>query len=129
MIGKTIKSILYNNGALTTLVPSSKIFPYVMDEGTQMPFIVYIIDSVEPEYSKGGWHKDDVTFSVMSFAVTYPALQPIASAIRTAMEWNRTGSGTQEIQNIYMTGFDEGFILETNAFFNRLTFKVQINSY
>lgn len=129
MIGATIKSILYNNGTLTSLVPNTKIFPYVMDPDTAMPFMVYTIDSVDSEYSKAGWERDVIEFSVMSFATTYPGLQPIVSAIRSAMEFNRTGYGTQVISNIYLTGFDEGFILETNAFYNKLTFKTEIKTY
>jgi hypothetical protein len=129
MIGKTIKSILYNSGTLTSLVPTTKIFPYVMDEGTQMPFVVYTIDSVDPDNSKGGWASDEVTFSVMSFATTYPLLQPIVSAIRGAFQGTRVNVGTEQGGRIDMSGFDEGFILETNAFFNKLTFKVIINKY
>jgi hypothetical protein len=129
MIGKSIKSILYSNGTLTTLVPTAKIFPYVMDEGTQMPFIVYTIDSVESSYDKGGWSSDLITFSVMSFAPTYPQLQPIVSAVRGAIEGRHAAVGTESIGRIDMASFDEGFILETNAFFNKLTFKLIINNY
>ena len=44
MIGKTIKSILAGNGTLTALVAATKIFPYVVNEGTTMPAIVYTIE-------------------------------------------------------------------------------------
>jgi hypothetical protein len=129
MIGKTIKSLLYNSNALTALVPSAKIFPYVMDENTQMPFVVYTIDSIETENNKGGWASDLITFSVMSFATTYPLLQPIVSAVRGAIEGYHAPVGTENAGRIDLYGFDEGFILETNAFFNKLTFKVIINNY
>jgi hypothetical protein len=129
MIGKTIKSILYNNGTLTSLVPTSRMFPYVMNEDTVLPAIVYTIESVSPVYSKGGWMGDEILFAVHSFADDYPTLQSIVSAIRNGFEWNRSGSGTQSIQNIELNSMDEGYDQNSDVFLNRLTFKVIINKY
>lgn len=129
MIGKTIKSILAGNTALTALVPASRMFPYVMNEGTILPAIIYTVDSLAPDYSKGGWMLDEVNFSVASFADDYSELQTVVSAIRTALELNQTGAGTQSINRIYLTGMDESFDPEQNVFGNRLNFIVKINKY
>lgn len=129
MIGKTIKSILAGNTALTALVPASRMFPYVMNEGTILPAIIYTVDSLAPDYSKGGWMLDEVNFSVASFADDYAELQTVASAIRTALELNQIGAGTQSINRIYLTGMDESFDPEQNVFGNRLNFIVKINKY
>jgi hypothetical protein len=129
MIGKTIKSILAGNNALIALVPDAKIFPYVMNEKTELPAIVYYIDAVTPEYTKGGWALDTIDFSIWSFARSYDSLQAIVSAERTALELNRTGAGSQNINYIYCTGMDEGYDQGADVFFNKLMFNVKINSY
>jgi hypothetical protein len=128
MIGKTIKSILTGNSSLVALV-GTKIFPYVMNESTTMPAVVYTIDSMEPEYTKGGWVNDSVTFTVNSFAKDYTGLQSVVSAVRTALELNHTGSGTQSINRIYLIGFNEGYDGQSDVFFNSLIFNVIINTY
>jgi len=129
MIGKTIKSILVNNGTLTALVPVTRIFPYVMNEDTVLPAIIYSINSVSPEYNKGGWALDTISFSVHSFAKDYAALQTVVSAVRGALEWNRTGSGNESIGNILLESMDEGYDLTNDVFGNKLTFTVKTNKY
>ena len=128
MIGKTIKSILANNSALIALVPATKIFPYVMNEGTTLPAIVYTINSVEPEYART-WVNDSIEFSVHSFSKDFDNLQLIVSAIRTALELNQTGAGSQDINRIYLTGMNEDYIEGADVFANTLTFNVKINTY
>jgi hypothetical protein len=129
MIGKTIKSILTTNAALIALVPAVKIFPYVINEDTTAPVIVYSIDSLDPEYTQGGWACDTVTFSVHSFAKDYNSLSLIVSAVRTALELNQTGYSTQNINRIYLRSMDEGYDQAADIFGNKLTFEVKINSY
>lgn len=129
MIGKTIKAALTANSALMALVPATKIFPYAANENTDMPMIVYTIDSVSPDYNKGGWANDEVVFSIYSSATDYPVLQTIVSAIRTALELYKVGAGTQEIGQITMISFQEDVIPDFTGFYNKLTFKVTVNTY
>jgi hypothetical protein len=130
MIGKTINSILTNNAALTALVPVLNIYPYAANENTTLPAIIYRIDSLSPEYNKGGWANDMIEFSIYSAAKDYSQLQDVVSAIRTALELNRTGYSTQEINYIYLVSMDEDYDSgQGGTFFNKLTFKVVINKY
>src|SRR3989337_1622845 len=119
MIGKTIKSILAGNSTLTAIVPAIRIFPYVMNEDTTLPAIVYTIDSVDPDYNKGGWAGDMIAFSVHSFTKDYPSLQTLSSAIRTALELNKTGSGTQDINPIYLSSMAEGYDQGADTFYTK----------
>ena len=128
MIAKTIKSLLAGESTLTALI-GTKIFPYVMNEDTSLPAVVYSIDSVTPEYTKGGWALDRVEFTVHSFSGSYDELQDVSGAIRTALELKRTGAGTEDINRIYLSGQDEGYDNEAGVFFNKLTFNVVTNSY
>lgn len=129
MIGKTIKAILTGNSTLTALVTATKIFPYVMNEDTDIPCIIYSIGSIEPEYSKKEWVLDNISFTVTSFDRDYGDLQTIVSAVRGALELSSTGSGTQDINRIYLRGFEEGYDVGADVFYTRLTFGVKINTY
>jgi len=129
MIGKTIKAIITTNAPLIALVPAANMFPYVMNEDTSLPAIIYTIDSISPEYTKGGWVNDVISFSVHSFDKDYGTLQSIVSAIRTALEMNKTGTGTQNIGFITLESFDEGYDQGGDIFYNKLTFSVTINTY
>jgi hypothetical protein len=129
MIGKTIKAALVANAPLMALVPATKIFPYVANEDTSMPMIVYTIDSITPVYNKREWAFDDIVFSVYSSAIDYTSLQTIVSAIRTALEGYKTGAGTQDINRMYLVSFYENVIPDFTGFYNKLTFKVTINTY
>jgi hypothetical protein len=129
MIGKTIKSILTSNVPLMALVPATKVFPYMANENTAMPAIVYTVDTINPQYTKAGWASDDVTFSVYSSAVDYASLQTIVSAIRTAMEMNNAGAGTQNIGMIMLDSFEEDALPDWLGFYNKLTFKTTVKKY
>lgn len=129
MIGKTINSLLTGNGTLTALVASTKIYPYVMNEDTTLPAIVYTIDGITPVYSKGGWVNDEISFSVLSFSKDYNQLQSIVSAVRGALELKSTGYSTQNINRIYLVGQEEGYDNGPDEFFNKLNFTVTINTY
>jgi len=129
MIGKTIKSIITTDVSLIALVPAVRMFPYVMNEDTPLPALVYTIDSIAPDYNKGGWANDSVSFSIHSFARSYDSLQSIVSAVRSALEMTNTGSGTQDIGMITLISFEEGYDQGADVFYNKLTFNLIINTY
>jgi hypothetical protein len=129
MIGKVITSLLTANTSLLALVPAARIFPYVMNEHTPMPAIIYTIDSLNPTYTKDGWAVDEIPFSVVSFSKDYAILQDIVIQVRLALEWNEGSFDDVTIKRIYVTGMAEGFNLTESVFMNRLSFKVEMNSY
>lgn len=129
MIGKVIQSLLAANENLMVLVPEASIFPYVLNEDTKLPAIVYTIDGSEPEYTKDGWVGDGVSFSVISLSDNYNTLQSIVLEVRSALELEK---GTIEgilIEKIYMSGLKEGFNLTENVFANILSFTVVMKGY
>lgn len=128
MIGKTIKSLLTGDATLVLLV-ANKIYPYVMNEDTDLPAVVYTIESLDPCYNKQGWANDEISFAVHSFAKDYSVLQSVVSAVRGALELKNTGYGTQEISMIYLTGQEEGYDNGADAFYNKQNFKLIINTY
>jgi hypothetical protein len=129
MIGKVIKSILSNDATLTALVAVDNICPYFLNENTELPAIVYIIDGLKPDYNKDGWVLDGCSFSVISLSNNYTSLQAIVAAIRDAMELTRGTIEGITIQPIYITNMDEGYDLASDIFANKLSFNVNVINY
>jgi len=129
MIGKVIKSLLIANADLLALVPEASIFPYVLNENTALPAIMYMIDGSSPEYTKDGWAYDEVSFSVISMSENYNTLQDIVIQVRDALEWKRGDFDDITIEWIRVSGLSEGFNLTENVFMNRLSFTVNMKSY
>jgi len=129
MIGKVISTLLKANASLLALVDTGSIFPYVINEDTDTPAIVYSVDSITPEYTKDGWTGDVNTFSVISIENDYASLQAIVTQVRAALEW-KTGTTENVVYwNIMMTSQEEAYNIATDVFVNKLTFEVQVISY
>ena len=122
MTGLTIAKLLKAHPGLLALVSAANIFPYVAQEKTPLPFIIYTVDSVTPDYTKDGWAEDNVTFSVGCVSEDYATLQNIAAEIRDALEL-QSDTNTKKIR---MTGQVEGFNLGENAFINKQTFEIEV---
>lgn len=129
MIGKAIASILTSHASLTALVSANDMYPYVINENTDLPAIIYTIDSVVPEYDKDGWVGDDVTFSVTTFDDDYAVLQSIASQVRNALEWETGLVEGITLGRIRQAGFLEGYNINENVYVNKLTFNVYVTGY
>lgn len=129
MIGKVIKSLLDGNAALNALVPTLNRYPYVLNENTPLPAIIYTVDSILPVYDKQGWIGDECTFSVVSFSDNYASLQSISLQVRVALELKDGTYEAIKIRNIYLTGQSEGYNINENVFLNKLTFSTVILSY
>ena len=129
MIGKVIAHLLKDNAALLALVPTANIYPYVINENTPLPAIVYTIDSVTPGYDKQGWIGDECTFSVVTFSDNYASLQDISLQVREALELLKGTNESITIQNIYLTGQTEGYNINEDVFLNKLTFSTVVIDY
>lgn len=129
MIGEVIYNLLSTDVALTALVPATKIFPYVLNESTVLPAIIYTIDTVSPEYTKDGWAQDDTTFSVTSLSKDYNNLQEIVTAVRRALEMERGIVAAITIQHIHLSGMTEGYSINEDVFANRMSFNVNVIKY
>jgi hypothetical protein len=127
MIGKAIHTLLETNAALVALVPVANFYPYVMNENTVLPALVYTIDSVSPNYDKDNWHGDDYQFSVISFSTNYSNLQAIALQVRVALERKKGTTDAIKYEYIYLDSqTEEGFI---DGFSNKLVFRVNVIGY
>jgi hypothetical protein len=123
MIGKVIATLLKENTALIALVPEVNIYPYVINENTQLPAIIYTVDNLDTVYDKDGWCQDDWRFSVISFSDNYSTLQNIVEQIRLSLELKRGTDEGIDYKQIYLTGQSEGYNISEDVFMNKLTFE------
>jgi hypothetical protein len=127
MIGKAIHSLLEANAALVALVPVASFYPYVMNENTDLPALVYTIDGVNPKYDKDTWHGDEYAFSVTSFSNNYSNLQAIALQVRVALERKKGTTDSIKYEYIYLDSqTEEGYI---DGYSNKLTFSINVVGY
>lgn len=129
MIGKVITKLLTDNTDLTDLVAADKIYPYIINEDTPLPAIVYRVQSMTPEYTKDGWVKDDCVFIVESFDDNYNHLMEIAYQVRDALELKRGTEKETMFGRIVCTDQEEGYFINENVYMNRLLFRVDIMGY
>jgi len=127
MIGLYIAYLLKANTSLTALVPAGNIYPYICNENTKLPAIIYTIDSLIPEYTKDGWVHDVCAFSVESFSADYSNLQLISRQVRAALELKTGTYKGMTIWSILLVGQDEEGYLD--GFSNKLYFEVKISDY
>ena len=129
MIGVLITKLLNDSAALLALVDSTDIYPYIINEDTELPAMIYTIDGTEAEYSKDGWAYDTVSFSVSAFTNDYASLQAIVAEIRDALEWESGTYLTYTYWNIMLTSLSEGYSISENVYMNKLSFEVKITTY
>lgn len=127
MIGKEITELLKANTDLTDIVPGANIFPYIINEDTPLPTIIYTINGSAPDYNKTGYAGEMVRFTVLCLSRNYAQLQDIINEARAALEF-KTGSG-RIINKIYLTGCDESFNLSEEVYIAKLNFETYINFY
>jgi hypothetical protein len=129
MIGKVIKSLLEDSATLIAIVPTARIYPYVKNEGTDFPAIIYTIDGITVEYTKDGWANDELSFTVHAASRDYGELQDIVSAVRAALEWENGTVEDIDIGRIYLNSMKEYFDFEVSVFVNSLSFNVNVINY
>ena len=126
MIGLSIAKLLKAHQALVPgLVLSDSIFPYVANENTPLPIIIYTIDGMDSLYTKDGWVGDEISFSVISLSEDYASLQSIVKEVRNALLMEKD-TYTRRFETV---GMQEGFSITENVFMNKLSFQVKIDSY
>ncbi len=129
MIGKLIANRLKASPALLLLVSTNNIYPYVANEGTTAPLIIYVIESLDPVYDKDGWVQDECNFNVITYADNYSDLQDIAKEVRAALELQTGVYEGISVRKIYLRAQSEGYSINEDLFVNRLSFRTIITDY
>ena len=102
--GKAVYGILSTNSGVTDLV-STNIFPEIAEQETATPFIVYQLQSVDPEDTHDGPSKlDEVRFEFICYADTYNKAADVGVAVRAALD---RVSGTYNGVNVESVQFND----------------------
>ena len=67
-------------------VLEKRIFPLVAEEGTEYPYLIMKLESIQPAYSKDGRLYDNLTVSVSVFAKDYKTVVNIQESVRNLLE-------------------------------------------
>jgi hypothetical protein len=121
MINKALNYLLKADSTLSSLVGSS-IYPIVMPEGTEAPCVVYFRDSLSPVYDKSGDVVDEEEVSVLCFSKDYPESISIIAAVRDALEGVKGDQAGVNILLARVRKGEEGYDVDSDTFFQKLTF-------
>ena len=102
--GKAVYGILSTNSGVTDLV-STRIFPEIAEQEAATPFIVYQLQSVDPEDTHDGPSKlDEVRFEFICYADTYDTAADVGVKVRAALD---RVSGTYNGVNVESVQFND----------------------
>lgn len=88
LIGKHIYSVLISDSNVSNIV-GERVFPLVIEEGSERPFVVFNDINVAGEYSKDGWGGDTTQVSVMCVADKYESAADLAENVRITLEQSK----------------------------------------
>jgi hypothetical protein len=106
MIGKLIYSRLSTDGAILAYV-GSKIYPDIVPQNVQYPFVVYTItNSIPVDYKDGQSNLEEISIQVDVYTQNYDDTQDLANLIRNRLDrFVGTVEGV-EVQSIKYTASD-----------------------
>lgn len=108
-IGKLIHSALLSDTYTYSYV-NNRIFPLVVDDGTQYPFIYYSRMNVYPENGdKDGWCDDKVQFQINVESDDYDESCQIADYVRDIFENSIITNSELSMKRAHMTSISEQF--------------------
>lgn len=112
-----INEILSENSALTTLIGSDKIFPMIVNEDTELPYLATSLARVGTDDIKGNAAGFDYGLvNVNVHASNYDDLETISTAVRTAMDnlSFTTDAGYTFTRISFSTAFDRPDLFTTD---------------
>ena len=104
--GKALYSILTSDSDVNAIV-GTRVYPQIAAQGASFPFIVYLLDDLEPSDTKSGVSTlDEVRYEIVAAAETYAVLADLTEKIRTALDrYTGTVAGVV-IDSIQFTDLD-----------------------
>lgn len=121
MIGRVIFELLSQNLELRKLV-GNKVFPVVIQEDIEFPYVVYRRSRLIPSYTKDNYATDDTVYvDVIAVAEDYMSSLNLAQAIRCALEGKKGQYDDIDIINIELEDSQED---GEDVFVQGLTFKI-----
>ena len=89
--GLSVISYLYDkiqDSSVLTSALGNRIFPLVAKQGTDFPYLIMKLESIQPAYSKDGRLHDNITVSISVYDKDYVTVVNIQELIRNLLESN-----------------------------------------
>lgn len=124
MIGKSIYSLLSGHAPLVALV-GTNIFPVQATQTKENPIVVYGISNTEPQESKQRTSPEDwIDVELVIYSDDYDQSHEIAKEIRAALDKQSGTIAGNEISDIIMTGFEDGWEEKRKCFAPMMKFQI-----
>lgn len=84
--GKAIYSILTNDSDVSAIV-GTRVYPQIAAQGASFPFVVYVLQALEPSDTKSGVSTlDEIRYDLVVASETYAQASDLTNKVRTALD-------------------------------------------
>lgn len=127
MIGKLIYSRLSTDGEILVYV-GSKIYPDIVPQNVQYPFVVYtIVNSLPVDFKDGQSNLEEITLQVDVYTQNYDDTQQLSNLIRNRLDRFVGIVEGVEVQSIkYMSATSQVFNAELSVYWMSIDFMVKM---
>jgi len=124
--GKAVYGILSANSGVTDIV-GTNIFPEIAEQETAVPFIVYQLQSVDPDDTHDGPSKlDEVRFEFLCYADSYNAAADLGVAVRAALDRVSGTYNGVHVESVQFNDVDVNIEYDPRRYSQVLTFTFRI---
>ena len=127
MIGKLIYSRLSTDGEILAYV-GSKIYPDIVPQNVQYPFVVYtIVNSLPVDFKDGQSNLEEITLQVDVYTQNYDDTQILSNLIRNRLDRFVGIIESVEVQSIkYMSATSQVFNAELSVYWMSIDFMAKM---
>ena len=127
MIGKLIYSRLSTDGDILAYV-GTKIYPDIVPQNVQYPFVVYtIVNSLPVDFKDGQSNLEEITLQVDVYTQSYDDTQQLSNLIRNRLDRFVGTLENIEVQTIkYMSSDSQVYNAELSVYWMSIDFMVKM---
>ena len=127
MIGKLIYNRLSTEGAILTYV-GTKIYPDIVPQNVQYPFVVYtIVNSLPVDFKDGQSNLEEITLQIDVYTQSYDDTQDLSNLIRNRLDRFVGIVEDVEVQSIkYMSATSQVFNAELSVYWTSIDFRINM---
>ena len=127
MIGKLIYNRLSTEGAILAYV-GTKIYPDIVPQNVQYPFVVYtIVNSLPVDFKDGQSNLEEITLQIDVYTQSYDDTQDLSNLIRNRLDRFVGVVEDVEVQSIkYMSATSQVFNAELSVYWTSIDFRINM---
>jgi len=127
MIGKLIYSRLSTDGEILAYV-GSKIYPDIVPQNVQYPFVVYtIVNSLPVDFKDGQSNLEEITLQIDVYTNNYETTQTLANNVRNRLDRFVGTVNSISVQTIkYMSSDSQVYNADLNVYWMSMDFMAKM---